>query len=80
MDDPAVGEVVEGLPTTRASVLNELEFRQWIASLRARLAPHKELQDVVDAAQQTDGTVKNYQGTYTVTNGVITGFNVQRTS
>jgi DNA-directed RNA polymerase specialized sigma24 family protein len=56
LDDPAVGGVVEGLPTTGASVLNELEFRQWIALLMAKLAPHKELQDVVDAAQQTDGS------------------------
>jgi tRNA A-37 threonylcarbamoyl transferase component Bud32 len=32
------------------------------------------------SAQQTDGTVKTYQGTYTVTNGVITVFNVQQTS
>ena len=30
-------------------------------------------------AQQTDGTVKTYQGTYVVTNGVITQFNVQQT-
>ncbi len=31
------------------------------------------------SALQTDGTTKTYQGTYTVTNGVITGFNVQQT-
>jgi serine/threonine protein kinase len=30
-------------------------------------------------AQQTDGTVKTYQGTYAVQNGVITAFNVRRT-
>jgi serine/threonine protein kinase len=30
-------------------------------------------------AQQTDGTVKTYQGTYTVQNGVITQFNVSQT-
>ena len=30
-------------------------------------------------AQQTDGTAKTYQGTYVVTNGVITQFNVQQT-
>ena len=30
-------------------------------------------------AQQTDGSVKTYQGTYVVTNGVITQFNVQQT-
>jgi hypothetical protein len=29
-------------------------------------------------AQQTDGTVKTYQGTYTVSNGVIIGFNVRQ--
>ncbi len=29
-------------------------------------------------ALQTDGTIKTYQGTYTVQNGVITQFNVQR--
>jgi len=29
-------------------------------------------------AQQTDGTVKSYQGTYTVSNGVIVGFNVRQ--
>jgi serine/threonine protein kinase len=37
--------------------------------------------DVVTAklvATQTDGTVKTYQGTYTVTNGVISATNVQR--
>lgn len=37
--------------------------------------------DVVTArltAQQTDGTVKTYQGTYTVQNGVIIGFDVQQ--
>jgi tRNA A-37 threonylcarbamoyl transferase component Bud32 len=32
------------------------------------------------AALQTDGTVKTYQGTYTVTNGVITQFNVRQIS
>jgi serine/threonine protein kinase len=31
-------------------------------------------------ALQSDGTVKNYQGTYTVTNGVITNFNITQTS
>ncbi len=31
------------------------------------------------SAQQTDGTIKTYQGTYVVTNGVITQFNVQQT-
>jgi serine/threonine protein kinase len=39
--------------------------------------------DVVTArltAQQTDGIVKTYQGTYTVQNGVITKFDVQPTS
>ena len=30
------------------------------------------------AAQQTDGTVKTYQGTYMVSNGVIVGFNVRQ--
>ena len=30
-------------------------------------------------AQQTDGTIKTYQGTYTVQNGVITAFNVRQT-
>jgi hypothetical protein len=30
------------------------------------------------AAQQTDGTVKTYQGTYTVTGGVITSSNIQQ--
>lgn len=29
-------------------------------------------------AQQTDGTVKTYQGTYTVSNGTIIGFNVRQ--
>ena len=29
-------------------------------------------------AQQTDGTVKTYQGTYTVSNGVIVAFNVRQ--
>lgn len=32
------------------------------------------------SALQTDGTVKTFQGTYTVNNGVITSFAVQRTS
>jgi hypothetical protein len=32
------------------------------------------------AATQTDGTVKTYQGTYTVTNGMISATNVQRVS
>lgn len=32
------------------------------------------------AATQTDGTVKTYQGSYTVTGGVITQFSVQRVS
>ena len=32
------------------------------------------------AAQQTDGTVKTYQGSYTVEGGVITQFNVQQVS
>ena len=32
------------------------------------------------SAVQTDGTVKNFQGTYTVNNGVITSFDVRRTS
>src|SRR5215475_5263555 len=32
------------------------------------------------AAQQTDGTVKTYRGTYTVEGGVITQFNVQQIS
>ena len=39
--------------------------------------------DVVTArlsALQTDGTVKTFQGTYTVNNGVITSFDVHRTS
>jgi serine/threonine-protein kinase len=39
--------------------------------------------DVVTAevtAEQTDGTVKTYQGTYTVTGGVITQFNVHQIS
>jgi serine/threonine protein kinase len=39
--------------------------------------------DVVTAqltALQSDGTVKNYEGTYTVTNGVITNFKIARTS
>jgi hypothetical protein len=31
-------------------------------------------------AEQTNGTVKTYQGTYTVTSGVITQFNVRQTS
>jgi len=31
------------------------------------------------SALQTDGRVKTYQGTYTVNNGVITGFHVQQT-
>jgi hypothetical protein len=30
-------------------------------------------------AEQTNGTVKTYHGTYTVTGGVITRFNVQQT-
>ena len=29
-------------------------------------------------AQQTDGTIKSYQGTYTISNGVIVGFNVRQ--
>ena len=39
--------------------------------------------DVVTArldAQQTDGTVATYQGTYTVHRGVITGFDVVQVS
>lgn len=32
------------------------------------------------SALQTDGTVKTFQGTYTVNNGVITSFHVQQTS
>jgi hypothetical protein len=32
------------------------------------------------AATQTNGTVKTYQGTYTVTNGVISSTDVQRVS
>ncbi len=32
------------------------------------------------SAQQTDGTIKTYQGTYTVSNGVITSFDVQQIS
>ena len=32
------------------------------------------------SALQTDGTVKTFQGTYTVNNGVITSFDVKRTS
>ena len=32
------------------------------------------------AAQQTDGTVKTYRGSYTVVGGVITQFNVQQVS
>jgi hypothetical protein len=32
------------------------------------------------AALQSDGTVKNYEGTYTVTNGVITNFHIVQTS
>jgi hypothetical protein len=39
--------------------------------------------DVVTAqvvAEQTDGTVKTYQGTYTVNDGVITQFNVHQIS
>ncbi len=38
--------------------------------------------DVVTAdlvAQQTDGTVKTYEGTYTVEDGTIVGFDVQQT-
>ena len=29
-------------------------------------------------AEQTDGTIKIFQGTYTVSNGVIVGFNVRQ--
>ena len=39
--------------------------------------------DVVTAqlvAQQTNGTVKTYQGSYTVEGGVITRFNVRQVS
>jgi hypothetical protein len=39
--------------------------------------------DVVTArldAQQTDGTIQTYQGTYTVHRGVITGFDVVQVS
>jgi hypothetical protein len=39
--------------------------------------------DVVTAqlvAEQTDGTVKTYQGSYTVEGGVITEFNVKQVS
>ena len=32
------------------------------------------------SARQTDGTIKTYQGTYTVEHGVITNFNVTQTS
>jgi len=32
------------------------------------------------AALQTDGTVKTYQGTYTVSNRVISHFNVHQVS
>ena len=32
------------------------------------------------SALQTDGKVKTFQGTYTVNNGVITSFDVRRTS
>jgi hypothetical protein len=32
------------------------------------------------AALQTDGTLKTYQGTYTVNNGVISQFNVHQIS
>jgi serine/threonine-protein kinase len=32
------------------------------------------------AALQSDGTLKNYEGTYTVTNGVITNFHIAQTS
>jgi hypothetical protein len=32
------------------------------------------------SARQTDGSVKTYQGAYTVKNGVITKFDVQQTS
>ncbi len=31
-------------------------------------------------AVQTDGTVKQFQGTYTVSNGVITSFDIRKTS
>jgi hypothetical protein len=32
------------------------------------------------AAQQTDGTVKTYRGSYTIAGGVITHFNVEQVS
>jgi hypothetical protein len=31
-------------------------------------------------AVQTDGTVKHFQGTYTVSNGIITSFDIHRAS
>ena len=56
---------VSGLSTTGKDTVTILSASGNVATARL-------------TAEQTDGTIKIFQGTYTVTNGVIVGFNVRQ--
>ena len=61
-----------------------VKFRDgYIATAQDTLTIQSVIGNVVTftlAAQQTDGTVRNFKGTYTVTNGIISASNVKRVS
>jgi hypothetical protein len=60
---PTAGAVIRGFGTMARDALTIVSVSRHVVT--ARITAH-----------QTDGTVDTYQGTYTVHNGVIVGFDV----
>lgn len=55
IDDREFSGEVQRKSAIGAGVVKHLEVNQWIASLLQRLSPHKDLQDLVAAAEEIDG-------------------------
>lgn len=71
------------------AALNGQSYGQWVAgyqdttaSINVNTASNfdSDTAEVTISAVQLDGTINTYAGTYTVTNGIITGADIQQTS
>ena len=61
MNDATFNNAVRAESARGIGILEQLEVKQWIASLIEKLSSHKELQDVVAAAESIDGRYNSNQ-------------------
>jgi DNA-directed RNA polymerase specialized sigma24 family protein len=55
VDNPKFTHTIQAELTCGMGTQEQLEAKQWVASLREKLSPYKELQDVVTAAESVNG-------------------------